>query len=84
MNSIFDIRRNCVRIKAEIKGRELQFRGSGVLYPLGVDVGYDYILTAQHILKDDRKKKRTKYSTFCDCQKMIEKLRNNHESGNSD
>ena len=57
MNSKFDIRRNCVRIKAEIKGRELQFRGSGVLYPLGVDVGYDYILTAQHILKDDRKKK---------------------------
>ena len=56
MNSKFDIRRNCVRIKAEIKGRELQFRGSGVLYPLGVDVGYDYILTAQHILKDDRKK----------------------------
>ncbi len=57
MNSKFDIRRNCVRIKAEIKGRELQFRGSGVLYPLGVDVGYDYILTAQHILKVDRKKK---------------------------
>ena len=57
MNSKFDIRRNCVRIKAEIKERELQFRGSGVLYPLGVDVGYDYILTAQHILKVDRKKK---------------------------
>lgn len=52
MNSVFDIRRNCVRIKADIKGTGVKFRGSGVLYPLGTDAGYDYVLTAQHILKD--------------------------------
>lgn len=57
MNSIFDIRRNCVRIKADIKGRGLQFRGSGVLYPLSADAGYDYVLTAQHILKDAKNEK---------------------------
>lgn len=56
MNSIFDLHRNCVKINANIKERGLQFRGSGVLYPL-VDKGYDYILTAQHILKDDKRKK---------------------------
>ena len=52
MNSAFDIRRNCVRINADIKGRGLLFRGSGVLYPLCTDADYDYVLTAQHILKD--------------------------------
>ena len=52
MNSVFDIRCNCVRIKADIKGRGPKFRGSGVLYPLSTDEGYDYVLTAQHILKD--------------------------------
>ena len=52
MNSVFDIRRNCVRIKADIKGWGMKFKGSGVLYPLGTDAGYDYVLTAQHILKD--------------------------------
>lgn len=52
MNSVFDIRRNCVRIKADIKGRGPKFRGSGVLYPLSTDEGYDYVLTAQHILKE--------------------------------
>ncbi len=57
MNSTFDIFSNCVKIKADIKGRGLQFRGSGVLYPLGVDKEYDYVFTAQHIFKDDRKKK---------------------------
>ena len=57
MNSTFDIRSNCVKIKADIKGKGLQFRGSGVLYPLGMDEEYDYVFTAQHILKDDRKKK---------------------------
>ena len=51
MNSVFDMRRNCVRIKADIKGTGIKFRGSGVLYPLSTDVGYDYVLTAQHILK---------------------------------
>ena len=34
----------------------MKFKGSGVLYPLGTDAGYDYVLTAQHILKDDKKK----------------------------
>lgn len=57
MNLTFDIRSNCVKIKADIKGRGLQFRGSGVIYPLGVDEEYDYVFTAQHILKDGRKKK---------------------------
>lgn len=57
MNSIFDIRSNCIKIKADIKGRGLQFRGSGVLYPLGGNDEYDYIFTAQHIFKDTRKKK---------------------------
>lgn len=57
MNSTFDIRSNCVKIKADIKGKGLQFRGSGVLYPLGMDEEYDYVFTAQHVLKDDRKKK---------------------------
>ena len=57
MNSTFDIRSNCVKIKADINGRGLQFRGSGVLYPLGEDGEHDYVLTAQHILKDNRKKK---------------------------
>lgn len=57
MNSTFDICSNCVKIKADIKGRGLQFRGSGVLYPLGGDDEYDYIFTAQHIFKDTRKKK---------------------------
>lgn len=57
MNSVFDIRRNCVRIKADIKGTGVKFRGSGVLYPLGTDVYYDYVLTAQHILKDAKKEK---------------------------
>ena len=52
MNSAFDIRRNCVRIKADIKERGPMFRGSGVLYPLCTDADYDYVLTAQHILKD--------------------------------
>lgn len=56
MNSFFDIRSNCVKIKADIKSRGLQFRGSGVLYPLDVAEGYDYVFTAQHILKYDRKK----------------------------
>lgn len=57
MNSVFDIRRNCVRIKADIKGTGVKFRGSGVLYPLGTDAGYDYVLTAQHILKDSKNEK---------------------------
>ena len=57
MNSTFDIRNNCVKIKADINGRGLQFRGSGVLYPLGGDEEYDYVFTAQHIIKDDRKKR---------------------------
>lgn len=57
MNSTFDIYRNCVKIKADIKGRGLRFRGSGVLYPLEMDEDHDYVFTAQHILKDDRKKK---------------------------
>ena len=57
MDSTFDIRSNCVKIKADINGRGIQFRGSGVLYPLGGDEEYDYIFTAQHILKDDRRKK---------------------------
>ena len=52
MNSIFDIRRNCVKLKADINGKGLLFRGSGVLYPLGDSTEYDYVLTAQHILKD--------------------------------
>lgn len=52
MSSVFDIRRNCVRLKADINGKGLQFRGSGVLYPLGDGTDYDYVLTAQHILKD--------------------------------
>lgn len=43
MNSFFDIRSNCVKIKADIKSRGLQFRGSGVLYPLDVAEGYDYV-----------------------------------------
>lgn len=51
MSSTFDIRRNCVRIKADIKGTGLQFQGSGVLYLVDNDVDYDYVLTAQHILK---------------------------------
>lgn len=57
MNSTFDIRSNCVKIKADINGKGLQFRGSGVLYPLGVEDEYDYVFTAQHILKDNRRKK---------------------------
>lgn len=57
MNSTFDIRRNCVRIKANIKGKGLKFCGSGVLYPLSADAGYDYVLTAQHILKYAKDKK---------------------------
>jgi len=57
VNSTFDIRYNCVKIKADIKGTGVKFRGSGVLYPLGTDVYYDYVLTAQHILKDAKKKK---------------------------
>lgn len=57
MDSGFDIRSNCVKIKVDIKGRGLQFRGSGVLYPLGGDEEYDYIFTAQHIFKDTRRKK---------------------------
>ena len=57
MNLIFDIRSNCVKIKADIKEKGLQFRGSGVLYPLGDEVGYDYVFTAQHILKDGKQKK---------------------------
>lgn len=52
MNSKFDIRSNCVRIKAGIKGKTLQFQGSGVIYPLKPEAGYDYVLTAQHILKE--------------------------------
>lgn len=52
MTSTFDIRSNCVRIKADIKGKGLQFRGSGVIYPLKPEAGYDYVLTAQHILKE--------------------------------
>ena len=56
MNSIFNIRRNCVRIKADIKGQGMKFKGSGVLYPLGTDASYDYVFTAQHILKYDKKK----------------------------
>ena len=51
MSSVFDIRRNCVRLKADINGKGPQFRGSGVLYPLGDGTDYDYVLTAQHILK---------------------------------
>lgn len=54
MNSVFDIRRNCVRIKADIKGKGAKFRGSGVLYPLSADTSYDYVFTAQHILKDSK------------------------------
>ena len=57
MNSVFDIRRNCVRIKADIKGTGVKFRGSGVLYPIDTDAGYDYVLTAQHILKDTKNEK---------------------------
>ena len=57
MNSVFDIRRNCVRIKADIRGRGKLFRGSGVLYPLSTDADYDYVLTAQHILKDAKNEK---------------------------
>lgn len=57
MNSTFDIRTNCVKIKADIKGRGLHFRGSGVLYPMAEDKNFDYVFTAQHILKDDKKKK---------------------------
>ena len=57
MNFEFDIRRNCVRINADIKGTGVKFRGSGVLYPLGTDAGYDYVLTAQHILKDAKNAK---------------------------
>ena len=57
MNSTFDIRRNCVRIKANIKEKGLKFCGSGVLYPLSTDAGYDYVLTAQHILKDAKNEK---------------------------
>lgn len=57
MNLTFDIRSNCVKIKADINGKGLQFRGSGVLYPLGVEDEYDYVFTAQHILKDNRRKK---------------------------
>lgn len=57
MNSTFDIRSNCVKIKSDINGKGLQFRGSGVLYPLGVEDEYDYVFTAQHILKDNRRKK---------------------------
>lgn len=57
MNSTFDIRSNCVKIKADINGKGLQFRGSGILYPLGVEDEYDYVFTAQHILKDNRRKK---------------------------
>ena len=53
MNSTFDIRSNCVKIKADINGKGLQFRGSGVLYPLGVEDEYDYVFTAQHILKEE-------------------------------
>lgn len=52
MNSAFDIRSNCVRIRADIKGRGPQFQGSGVIYPLKPEAGYDYVLTAQHILKE--------------------------------
>jgi Predicted NTPase (NACHT family) len=54
VNSIFDIRCNCVRIKADIKEKGLQFRGSGVLYPIETDVGYDYVFTAQHILREGK------------------------------
>ena len=57
MNSTFDIRRNCVRIKADIKGRGMHLRGSGVVYPIAGDEKYDYVFTAQHILKDDINKK---------------------------
>lgn len=56
MKSIFDIRSNCVKIKADINGRGIQFRGSGVLYPLGVEEEHDYVFTAQHILKDIEKR----------------------------
>lgn len=49
---MIDLRFNCVKIKADFKGRGLKFKGSGVLYPQGKDVGYDYVFTAQHILKD--------------------------------
>ena len=52
MDSAFDIRSNCVRIRADIKGRGLQFKGSGVIYSLKQEAGYDYVLTAQHILKE--------------------------------
>ena len=48
MNSFFDIRSNCVKIKADIKSRGLQFRGSGVLYPLDVAEGYDYVGSVQN------------------------------------
>lgn len=51
MSSVFDIRRNCVKVKADIKGTGVKFQGSGVLYPLSTDASYDYVLTAQHILK---------------------------------
>ena len=40
-----------MRLKADINGKGPQFRGSGVLYPLGDGTDYDYVLTAQHILK---------------------------------
>ena len=56
MNSAFDIRSNCVRIRADINGRGLQFQGSGVIYPLKTETGYDYVLTAQHILKEGEAK----------------------------
>lgn len=57
MNSTFDIRCNCVRIKADIRGKGSKFQGSGVLYPVKTGGNYDYVLTAQHILKDVKKKK---------------------------
>ena len=57
MSSIFDIRRNCVKVKADIKGTGVRFQGSGVLYPLCKDTSYDYVLTAQHILKDAKNEK---------------------------
>lgn len=56
MNSKFDIRSNCVRIKADIKEKGLLFQGSGVIYPLGKDISYDYVITAQHILKEAKNK----------------------------
>lgn len=54
VNSTYNMHHYCVRIKADINGKGPLFRGSGVLFPLGQGVEYDYVITAQHILKDGK------------------------------